>query len=229
MVDFLINTLLKPFFAERMRVLKYFSQRATAEALLTSSSPSLLKKGLSLLFELAISYPYKRQEVVNQVTEFLRTKFPQDSPVSGPDKDVLESGLRSLAALPRLDQNGYPFNFDIHQIRVQDLNLTRTNFRYFSLWGCRFHNVILSHSSFEDADLGGAVFDNCSLEYANLKSAKLCASFMDHNRPARFTATRLWGANLQEANIACCELQNFDNLDLGPVQQQIAQGCLRLL
>ena len=57
-----------------------------------------------------------------------------------------------------------PNDFDLHQIRIEGVNLTRANFRLFSLWGCQFHDVIFSSSSFEEADLGGAVFENCSLE-----------------------------------------------------------------
>lgn len=229
MIDFLVDVFLKPFFAERMRVVKYYSQRETAEALLTSDRPTLLKKGLSLLFELTISYPYRRQEIVNRTTDFLRREFPQNLPTPPRLAEVLELGIRSLASMPRLDENGFPLNFDIHQIRIDGLDLTRVNLQHFSLWGCQFHNVILSHSSFEEADLGGAIFDHCSLEYANLKSAKLCGSPLDNGRPVRFAGTHLWGTNLQDANIEYCELENFDHLNLDALQQSIEQGKIRVL
>ena len=229
MLDFLMDVFFKPFFKEKLRVVKYISQKATAEQLLQSDTPLLLKKGLSLLFELAISYPYRRQEIINSITAFLRRKFPQDVPVPKGSWEVLELGVRSLSSAPRLDENGFPLNFDIHQVRIEGLDLTRTNFRHFSLWGCQFHNVVLSHSSFEEADLGGTVFSNCSLEYADLTNAKLCGSFMDKGRPTRFVGTRLWGANLKDANVEFCELQKVDEVELSALQRSVDEKKMRIL
>ncbi|MSM40670.1 MAG: hypothetical protein GJT30_13730 [Geobacter sp.] len=233
LMDLFVEFLIKPFFSEKIRVIKYYDQKQTAARLLASGNPGRMKKGLSLLFELALSYPYRVQEVINDITTFLRDTFPQDrQPIPG-HTDILESGLRSLVAMPRVDQNGFPYNFDIHQIRIEGidgtLDLTRMNFRHFSLWGCRFINVILSHSSFEEADLGGTVFDQCSLEYANLKGAKMCGSFMDQGRPTLVRNTRLWGTNLNEADIEFCELHNFDNIDLSGLEGRITDGKLRII
>jgi len=229
MIDFIVEILIKPFFSEKLRVLKYYDQKYTAERLLASSSPRKMKKGLSLLFELAVSYPYRVQAVINEISTFLRQSFPQEKPIHSQHKEVLELGIRSLTAMPRVDQNRFPYDFDIHQIRIEDMNLTRTNFRSFSLWGCQFLNVIFSHSSFEEADLGGTVFENCSLEYADFKGAKLCGSFMDEGRPTRLKGTRLWGTNLKDAEIEYCELHNFDNINLQGVQHRIDEGKLKII
>jgi len=229
MINFIVEILIKPFFSEKLRVLKYYDQKYTAERLLANLDPNKKKKGLSLLFELAVSYPYRVQEVINLITSFLRKTFPQEKPIDPQHIEILELGIRSLASIPRVDKNGFPYNFDIHQIRIADVDLTRTNFRFFSLWGCQFFNVIFTHSSFEQADLGGAVFENCSLEYADLKRAKLCGSFMDKGRPTRLLGTRLWGTNLNEANIEFCELHNLDNIDLQSMQQEINEGKLRII
>lgn len=233
LMDLFVEFLIKPFFSEKIRVIKYYDQKHTASRLLASGNPDRVKKGLSLLFELAVSYPYRVQEVINEITAFLRESFPQDQQPDPRYTDILESGLRSLTAMPRIDQNGFPYNFDIHQIRIGSIDgtmdLTRTNFKYFSLWGCRFINVILSHSSFEDADLGGTVFDNCSLEYANLKGAKMCGSFMDEGRPTHLRNTRIWGTNLKDADIEFCELHNFDNVDLQSLEDRINDGKLRII
>jgi hypothetical protein len=229
MFDFIVEMLIKPFFSEKLRVLKYYDQKYTAQRLLAGPRPHRQKKGLSLLFELAVSYPYRVQEVITAITAFLRQGFPQGKPINPQYKEVLELGIRSLTAIPRLDQNGFPYDFDIHQIRIQDLNLTRANFRFFSLWGCQFHSVIFSHSSFEEADLGGTVFENCSLEYADLKGSKLCGSFMDEGRPTRLKGTRLWGTNLKDADIELCELHNFDNIDLQDIQQKISEGKVKIV
>jgi hypothetical protein len=229
MIDFIVEILIKPFLIEKLRVLKYYDQKRTAQRLLSSSRPRTVKKGLSLLFELAISYPYRVQEIIQEITAFLRKGFPQEKPVDSQQKEVLEFAIRSLTAIPRLDQNGFPYDFDIHQIRIEEMNLTRTNFSFFSLWGCQCFNVILSHSTFADADLGGTVFENCSLEYADLKGAKMCCSFMDQGRPTRFKGTRLWGTNLKDADIEFCELQNFDHVDLEKVQHKIHEGKLKII
>jgi hypothetical protein len=229
MIDFIVEFLIKPFFSEKLRVLKYYDQKYTAKRLLGNSHPHKIKKGISLLFELAISYPYRVQEIINEITAFLRQRFPQEKQVHPEDKELLELGIRSLAAISRLDSNGFPYDFDLHQIRIEDLNLTRTNFRFFSLWGCQFHNVILSHSSFEEADLGGTVFESCSLEYSNLKQAKLCASFMDQGRPSRFRGTRLWGSNLKDADIECCELHIFDKVELPELQEKVNEKKIRII
>jgi len=229
MIDFIVEILIKPFFSEKLRVFKYYDQKHTAQRLLASSNPDRMKKGLSLLFELAVSYPYRVQEIIDEITAFLCQNFPQEEMIDPSCKEVLELGVRSLLAIPRLDQNGFPYNFDIHQIRIADMNLTRANFRFFSLWGCQFFNVILSHSSFEDADLGGTIFENCSLEYADFKRAKLCGSFIDKGRPTCLKNTRLWGTNLKDADLEYCELHNFDNIDLQSVQHKINEGKLKII
>ena len=229
MIDFIVEMLIKPFFSEKLRVFKYYDQKHTAQRLLTGSNPDSQKKGLSLLFELAVSYPYRVQEVTNIIAAYLRKGFPQDHPVDPHYKEVLEFGMRSLTAIPRLDGNDFPYNFDLHQMRIEDLDLTRINLRFFSLWGCQFHNVIFSHASFEDADLGGTVFEKCSLEYSDFKGAKLCGSFMDQGRPTRLIETRLWGTNLEQAEIEFCELHNFDNISLQNLQQKINEGKLKIL
>lgn len=229
MIDFIVETLIKPFFSEKLRVLKYYDQKYTAERLLEKVDPNKKKRGLSLLFELAVSYPYRVQEVINLITAFLRKNFPQEKSIDPQYVEVLDFGIRSLVSIPRLDQNGFPYDLDLHQIRIADTNLTRTNFRYFSLWGCHFFNVTFSHSSFEEADLGGAVFEDCSLEYANFKRAKLCGSFKDNKRPTRLVRTRLWGTNLNDADIEFCELHNFDHIDLRGMQQKIDEGKLRII
>ena len=125
MIDFIVEMLIKPFFSEKLRVIKYYDQKYTAERLLNNSDPNKKKKGLSLLFELAISYPYRVQEVINLITAFLRKNFPQENAIDPQHSEVLEFGVRSLASIPRLDQNGFPYNFDVHQIRIADLDLTR--------------------------------------------------------------------------------------------------------
>jgi hypothetical protein len=62
MIDFIVEILIKPFFSEKLRGLKYYDQQYTTEPLLAKADPNAKKKGLSLLFELAVSYPYRVQE-----------------------------------------------------------------------------------------------------------------------------------------------------------------------
>lgn len=227
--EFIVETLIKPFFSEKLRVIKYYDQKHTAGRLLSSPNAARRRKGLALLFELATSYPYRVQEIVDQITAFLRDKFPQGIPLDPLQKEVLEFGLRSLTAIPRLDPNGFPYNFDIHQIRIEDMDLTRSNFRFFSLWGCQCRRVIFSHSTFEQADLGGVIFEDCSLEYADVKGAAMCGSIMDNGRPTQFKGTRLWCCNLKDADIRSCDLNVIDPVDLQGVQAVIQSKKLRVI
>jgi len=229
MIDFLVEILIKPFFNEKLRVFKYYDQKCTAQRMLRNANPNKKRKGLSLLSELAISYPYRVQEIINEITSFLRMSFPQDMPINKELKDIVELALRSLTSIPRLDQNGFPYNFDIHQIRIEGIDLTRSNFKYFSLWGCKFTDVILSHSTFEEVDLGGTVFENCSLEYANFHRTKMCGSFMDNGRPTTFNGTRLWGTNLKDAEIEFCVMDNFDKINLQQVENKIIENKLKII
>lgn len=235
-IELFIELLIKPFFSEKIRVLKYYDQKNTAARLLASDDSSRMKKGLSLLFELAVSYPLRVQEVINEITSFLRKSFPQEKQTPPQYMEILELGLRSLAAMPHFDQNGFPYNVDLHQMRIGNvddtLDLTRTNFKFFSLWGCQFINVVLSHSSFEEVDLGGTVFENCSVEYANFKGAKLCGSFMDGGRPAQLRGTRIWGANLVEAEMGYCELHRHkeeQGIDLQELRHRFDEKKLKII
>lgn len=210
--DLFVELLIKPFFSEKLRVIKYYDQKSTALRLLRNAKIARRKKGLALLFELTTSYPYQVQELVDEITSFIRRSFPQDAAIESDERrDLLRFALRSLAAMPRLDGNGFPHNFDLHQIRVESMDLTRANFRYFTLWGAQFKNVEMAHASFEEADLGGTIFDDCFLEYANFNAAQLNASFMDKGRPTLIRRTRLYGSNLHQATIAACEVHRRED------------------
>ncbi len=213
--DKMIEGIISPFVAETVRVLKYeLQERRSRRMLCPDASAQQVIKGVMLLTELARSYPYRRQDLVEQAQSFLRRRFPQDralapraTPTDPPPPlaRAVAAGIRCLTSLPRLDENGQPLYLDFHQMRVERVDLSGINFKDVTLWGCQFHDVILRRANFENADLGGTVFVNCSLEYANLKGAQMNCSFMDAGRPTTFHGTRLWRANLREADVVKCQ------------------------
>lgn len=203
---YVTELIVKPFFTEKIRVLRYDSQLRSSLSLMDSADPGRKIAGVSLLQELAISYPHKRQEMVKRLSQFLRDLFPQAKGSDPRYIPVLEHGLRVITTIPRQDDNGHPLHIDLHQMRVEGaleplLDLTNMNFKGVTLWGCQFHNVILAKSNFENADLGGVWFVNSSLEFANLKGAKINYSFIDQ-RVTTFEHTRLFGTNLEESELA---------------------------
>lgn len=212
----IIESAITPFIHETARVIKYKVQDRRAQRLLHDEAGSdQVTKGVMILTELARSYPQQRQDLVDRIQAFMRRRFPQnesqgsprkspepDAPVPAPSPLAASVGfaLRSITALPRLDENGQPLYLDFHQMRVENVDLSGINFKDVTLWGCQFHNVMLRKANLENADLGGTVFVNCSLEFANMRNAKICGSFMDE-RPTVFERTRLWRATLHEADV----------------------------
>jgi hypothetical protein len=49
MIDFILDILIKPFFSEKLRVLKYYDQKQSANRLILSSGSSQIEKGLSVI------------------------------------------------------------------------------------------------------------------------------------------------------------------------------------
>lgn len=212
--------ILKPFFSEKIRVIKYDSQLQLIKSvkLVQSADPQKNIEGISLLQELAISYPYKRQELINFLQEYLRKTFPQNKEIDKKYLPVLEHAIRTITTIPRHDDNGYPLNIDIHQIRIEHLDLANTNFEGISLWGGQFIDVTFSRSNFKNADLGGTQFTRGGLEYAKFEGAKITGSFMDQEngraRPTRFIKTRLYGSTLEKAMIDNCELIGINDFQV---------------
>jgi uncharacterized protein YjbI with pentapeptide repeats len=235
-LDFLFkpftDVLIRPYLTAKLRSAAYQIQIAYSGKLLESGEPDQSERAIAILVELGMDYSYRRQEVVDRICSFLRTSFPQNRDVMPEWLPVLNLGIRSLTSLPRYDVNGNALNIDLRQMRIESpdpsgespggkLDLTRTNFKDLTMWGCIFKGVELARSNFENCDIGGSVFEECSLEWCNFKNAKLNASFMDQGRPTTFRRTRLWGTNLNEAVIDLCHLHNSDGFDLRPLQPLI--------
>jgi len=243
-LDFLFkpfsDALIKPYLTAKLRSAAYQVQIAYSGELLESGEPDQAERAIAILVELGMEYSYRRQEVVDRICEFLRTSFPQSRNVMPDWLPVLKFGIRSLTSLPRYDVNGNALNIDLRQMRIESpgpsgetpgakLDLTRTNFKDVTMWGCIFKGVELARSNFENCDIGGSVFEECGLEWCNFKNAKLNASFMDQGRPTTFRRTRLWGTNLDEAVIDLCHLHRSDGFDIGLLQPMIDGGKIRLI
>ena len=210
--------ILKPFFSEKIRVIKYESQWIRAVDLLRSSDPEENIGGISLFQELALSYPYKRQVIINTLQNYLMDAYPQDKEINKNYLKVLEQAIRTITTIPRHDDNGFPLNIDIHKIRIERLDLSGTNFQDISLWGNQFVRVIFSRSSFKNSDLGGTQFIDCSLEYSDLEGARLTRSFMDKengvSRPTRFKDTKLFKSTIEKADMDSCEISGFTDIEV---------------
>ncbi len=209
------------------------SQLIKSFELAKSDDPNRRVKGIDQLAELT-EHPHKRQEIIDFLTDELRSQFPQNKEIDESDLLILEHMIKTITTIPRYDANNHALQFKLSQIRVQgvqnDLDLSNTNFKDMSLWGSQFINVILSHSDFRNADLGGTIFKNCSLEYADLEGAIITGSFMDAEngspRPTRFIKTRLYGSNLEKAKIENGELIGISDFDLGLLTDFVNKGKL---
>ncbi len=191
--------------------------------LMKLDDPAKRIEGIGLLQEAATICPSRRQDLADLLQQLLMNNFPQGREVEIKSLPVLKRAIRAITSIPRIDENGFPLNIDIHQIRIQNLDLTHTNFKDISLWGNQFIDVILSRSNFQNADLGGTLFVRGSLEYSLFDGAKITGSFMD-KRPTRFIETRLYGTNLERAMIDNCELVGIRDLP-ADLLERLAGKC----
>lgn len=205
------------------------SQLIKSFELAESDAPNKKVKGINQLAELTV-HPHKRQKIIDFLQNELRSQFPQNKEIDESDLPILEHMIRTITTIPRYDVNNHALNFNLHQIRVQDLDLSNINFKDMILWGSQFINVVLSHSDFRNADIGGTIFKNCSLEYADLEGAIITRSFMDSEngrpRPTRFIETRLYESNLEKANIEFGELIGITDFDLESLRDFVNKGKL---
>lgn len=229
MINLLAEFVLKPVFPENYRAVKYAALLATARKRLHSRSLLTIKNAFLVLSELTLSYPAHTQELIHTITGFIRSYLKRSNMPEHDKIEMVAHGLRLLLSMPRLDLNGFPYYFDLHQITIQDLDLTRSNFNFFSLWGCHFTNVLFSYSSFVASDLGGTFFENCNLEHVDVNSARMSTSPSDDGRPTRMIGTRLRGTNLGDADLEYCELQNIDNINLDPLTDKISSNRIRII
>ncbi len=243
MIDFLLSpitdVILKPYLDEKFRALKYQQYLTYAQKLLghkktvslgkqtpRKKARSTLRKdianaerGIGTLAELARSYPYNLQEIIDVLTSFIREKWHKNNAISDEWNPVLVKGLRILAAFPKKDHNGWPYHVELTQIRVGSVNesikLQRLNLENFVLWGTEFVRADLAWSNFTNTDLGGCQFvSGSSVEWCDFSGALMNFSYLD-KVCTTFDDTRLWGSQFETARIDKCRIHITDGFDVG--------------
>jgi hypothetical protein len=205
----------------------YESQFNKIVKLIDSDDPDKEIRGISLLKKLAENDSLHRQDLVTYLQTHLIKEFPQDKEIDEKYLPVLREAIQTITTLPRFDANNHQLNIDIHQIRIEHLDLTNTNFSGVSLWGNQFIDVNFSRSDFRNADLGGTQFKDCWLEYAKFEDAKITGSFMDKEngapRPTRFINTHLYGSTIDKAQLDFCELINITDYPVDKLRNCITR------
>lgn len=211
----LIYSVLKSQQEEQATESYYSRQLEKGKELLKSGVIKKEEKAVMMLTKLLYDFEYRRQDITNVLCDYLRETYSQEKDFNEERASLLEFSLKSLAQIPRYDENKHLLYIDIHQIRVEKINLYGINFSDFIMWGCQFNEVLLSRGSFQNADLSGIIFNNCGMEFCNFKNAQVDNSFMD-NRATTFINTRLYNNNLHESKLySCLMINNIDvNIEL---------------
>ena len=199
------------FLNENLNVLRTAFLIGSAKRKIRKGKPRAIKRGVSMLVEIAVKKPYRKQEMLDIVTqEVFRRKFSYtggSAPVTSPELvDVFTDSLKAILSIPRNDENGHGVNIDLHRVALvaktgESIYLEKMNFKDVVLWGSEFTRVDFSRSDFENADLGGARFEDCGLEDLNLKNARMSASFLDPKRPTMILNAIASRSNIDEALI----------------------------
>ena len=228
-VKLIIENGLKPYLDAKSRVIKYNIQLAYATKLLQSGTVNKARDAIAVLAELAYDYPYRRQDIVDRLCNYTRMMFPQDKNVTKEWQEILKFAIQSIASIPRTDVNGQPLNIDLRQIRIQSMDFTGISLKDVTMWGCIVLGVTMPRANLENADIAGTVFVHCSLEWCNWKNAKMNSSFMDR-RPTTIVNSRVWGSNLNEANIDKngCILNNYDKSNFDSLIRFTQDGRIQL-
>lgn len=213
MLSLITDVLLKPYFDEKLRALKYSEYFDYAGRLLKKADPGKAGKGLAVLAELARNYPYRTQELIDAVCSYLKKRWSKQAPYDEDWNGVLGSGLRILAGFPKKDVNQHPYYVEITQVLIRNLDLKGINFENFVLWGTEFVNANMTRSSFRNTDLGGCLFtEGTSVEWSDFSGALMNFSYMDMECTT-FDRARIWGSRFEDARIDRCKMIISDGFD----------------
>lgn len=171
-------------------------------------------KALGVLTELARNYPYRTQEIIDEICLFVRKKWNKRQDAVGKDwSSVLALALRILAGFPKKDQNQYPFYIELSGLRVQNIDLKGINFENFVLWETEFIGVNMTRSNFRNTDLGGCVFaQGTSVEWSDFSGALMNVAF--NGVVTTFDRALLWGSKFEESRIDRCRMIISDGFDM---------------
>lgn len=206
-----IGVAITAYLNENLNVLRTAFLIASAKRKIKTGKPRAIKRGVNMLVEIAIKKPYRKQEMLDIVTqEVFRKKFSrtrENPPVTPPEMvDVFIDSLKAILSVPRDDENHHGVNIDLNNMALvaekeKYIYLEKMNFKDVVLWGSEFKHVDFSRSDFENADLGGVRFEECGLEDLNLKNARMCDSFLEPRRPTIIINSYAFRSNIDEALI----------------------------
>jgi len=243
MLNLLNDVLLRPYFDEKLRALKYQKYFAYAHDILhpeeASKSPSGLKevlaatfpslfeqdevqracKALGILAELARNYPYRVQEIIDEICSFVRIRWHKDRPYAEKWNAALVAALKILFSLPKKDLNQHPYYVELTGLRIQQVDLKGANFENFVLWESEFINVNMTRSNFGNTDLGGCVFAaGTSVEWSDFSGALMNVAF--NGVPTTFDRALLWGSKFDEARIDRCKMMISDGFNTTEIKSK---------
>ena len=222
LIESIFNHLVAPIIDEKLQGLRIQKNFAAARDQLSSSDNGEVMDGIAIVRQLVKSNPPDLQEYYDLLCGFIRSKAGRENPPQSSWGPTMRAALVLLCSLPKYDRNQWPYNIEIWNIALSDLTLHGLNLENVVMWDCLFRKVDFSRSSFKNCDLGGAVFERSSVEWCNFAGSKMNVSFLS-GTPTSFLSTRLWGSNLEDADIARCRIQKCENWDLQAVSKKFGE------
>jgi hypothetical protein len=105
-----IGVAITTYLNENLNVLRNTFLIASAKRKMRTGKPKAIKSGVNMLVEIAIKMPYRKQEMLDIVTQdvfrknFSRTR--ENPPVTPPEMvDVFVDSLKAILSVPRDDEN----------------------------------------------------------------------------------------------------------------------------
>ena len=222
LIDSIFTRLVAPIIDEKLQGLRIQRNFDTARQLLASYKSSEAMQGLAIVRQLIRNNPPDLQEYYDLLCGFIRSKAGRENPPQEGWGPALRSALILLCSLPKYDRNQWPYNIEIWNICLSGIALHCLNLENAVLFDCLFRQVDFSRTSFKNCDLGGTVFERSSVEWCNFTGSRMNISFISGTATS-FLTTRLWGSNLQDADIARCRIQKCDGWDLQAVSRKFGE------
>jgi uncharacterized protein YjbI with pentapeptide repeats len=175
---------------------------------------SKTEKSLGIMAELARNYPYRTQEIIDEICRFIGKKWNKNTTPAEKWNRALVSSLRILSSLPKMDQNKYPYYVELTNLRLRHIDLKGINFENFVLWETEFVGVNMTRSNFRNTDLGGCTFTRqTSVEWSDFSGALMNVAFMS-GVVTTFDQVQLWGSKFEESRIDKCKMIISDGFDV---------------
>ena len=179
---------------------------------------SKTEKSLGIMAELARNYPYRTQEIIDEICRFIRKKWNKNATPEEKWNEALVLSLRILSSLPKMDQNKHPYYVELTNLRLHHVDLKGINFENFVLWETEFVRVNMTRSNFRNTDLGGCTFARqTSVEWSDFSGALMNVAFLS-GVVTTFDRVQLWGSKFEESRIDRCKMIISDGFDVTPIK-----------